>query len=117
MASTPVSAVAPDEKARATRKIESPATASSSSSAVSARGQPSVAHRHAPYASVDMTTRTNPYVGIAKSIPASFAPRRLAIVITPMNAIASQTFASASSGIAEVTAIAPAVTLTATVRT
>ena len=63
------------------------------------------------------TTTTKPYVGIANSLPASFAPRRLASVTNTMNATAMGVLKGASAGTADVTAIEPAVTLTATVST
>jgi hypothetical protein len=111
-----VRAVAPEEKARSRRNTPTPANGSSSSVWVSALGHPPT-HRAAPVASVEKTITTNPYVGTANRRPASFAPLRLARVIRRMNPSASGTLYSASPGSAEVTAIAPAVTLTATVRT
>jgi hypothetical protein len=66
---------------------------------------------------VTPTTATNPYVGTAKSLPASFAPRRFAIVMRTTKEDANATRCSASPGAADVTAMAPAVTLTDTVKT
>ena len=60
IASTPVSAVAPEEKARSTSKTVRPDAASSGREAVSARGHPSVVQSHAPHTSVMPTTTTKP---------------------------------------------------------
>ena len=116
MASTPVSAVAPDENARSRTNRLSACTTGSSRSADAATGQPPT-HRSAPTTIVTKTVRMKPYVGTANSVPASFTPRRFKIVISRMNEIAISTRSGASDGAAETTATVPAVTLTATVRT
>ena len=117
IASTPVRAVAPDENALRTSSALIPEKASSSRPAVAAVGHPSVAQSQIPRRSVMPTTTTKPYVGIANSRPASFAPRRFASVTNTMNATAMGVLKGASAGTADVTAIEPAVTLTATVST
>ena len=63
------------------------------------------------------TIATNPYVGSANSMPASFTPRRFASVTSDTSPIASGTRCSANDGTAEVIATVPAVMLTATVST
>ena len=60
---------------------------------------------------------TNPYVGTANSVPASFTPLRFRTVISRMNEIAISTRYGSIDGAAETTATVPAVTLTATVST
>ena len=63
-----------------------------------------------------MNTHTmNPYVGTAKTVPASFTPRRLASVTSVTNIIASCTRCSGSDGIAEMIATTPATVETTTV--
>ena len=59
IASTPVRAVAPEEKARSTRKSDSDACASSGSVAVAATGHPP-RHLIAPHSSVRPIIATNP---------------------------------------------------------
>ena len=116
IASTPVSAVAPDANARSRTNRLSACTTGSSRSAEAATGHPPM-QRTAPTASVRKTMITNPYVGTANSVPASFTPRRFRTVISRMNEIATSTRYGSIDGAAETTATVPAVTLTATVST
>ena len=115
-ASTPVSADAPEENARSTRNSVTAATGSTGRSAVAAVRH-SERHCHSPVTIVMPTMTTKPYVGSAKSAPASFTPRRFAAVTSATSPDAISTLWSASDGAAEVIAIVPAVIETATVRT
>ena len=117
IASTPVSAVAPDENARAMRNSESVCSTSIGRSAVSATGHPP-RHSTNPVTRVIPIISTNPQVGIANSEPASLTPRRLASVTsaTSPTAIGTRT-GTRVSGATEAIAVVPAVMLTATVRT
>ena len=117
MASTPVSAVAPDENALAIRNSESVCSTSSGRSAVSATGHPP-RHSMKPVTSVIAIMSTNPYVGIANSEPASFTPRRFAKVTRITRPIAIGTrIGTSASGATDAIAVVPAVMLTATVST
>ena len=102
--------------ARSKRKSVTVVVASIGRSAVAASGQPDT-HRTNPTRSISDTTATNPYVGIAKSEPASFTPRRLASVTSSTRPIAIGTRRCSREGAADVIATVPAVMLTATVRT
>ncbi len=94
MASTPVSAVAPDEKAfRSANTPTAPnvVAAWGSGSTSAPIGGHAVAHRASPMSTMTPIASTNPYVGIAKRTPDSRAPRRFAIVTKATNAIESST--------------------------
>lgn len=123
MASTPVSAAQPEEKARSSRKTRAkPASpwcsALISKSAVgafmvSSRTNP----RKAPHAIIRKTPVTKTYVGIAKSFPDSFTPRRFISVSSTMTPTAQSTLCSTTNGIAEPRFSMPDAIDTATVRT
>ncbi len=94
MASTPVSAVAPDENAL--RRANTPmapmvvaAPGSGSTSAVMG-GHP-VVQRTRPMSTMTPIATTNPYVGTANRTPDSRAPRRFAMVTKATNRIESST--------------------------
>ena len=120
MASTPVSAVAPDENALRTVKIPTAATpvARSASGWMSGgsteTGQP-CEHSMSPTPINVTMHRMKPYVGIAKSVPASFTPRRLASVTSSTKKTDISTRYGASDGIAEMIATTPATVETTTV--
>ena len=119
MASTPVSAVEPEEKARRmTNSPMGPATlASSAAGAIgSADGQPP-RHRKSPTPIIVTIDAMKAYVGNANSVPDSRTPRRLARVISRTNPIESSMRNGRSSVTADVKANTPATTETETVRT
>src|SRR6266508_3959481 len=83
MASTPVSAVDPDENAWRMTKRLAPAAAPARmwSAGTTAWGQPPVAHLTRAVITKAKIERMNPYVGAAKTVPDSRTPRRFAKVI------------------------------------
>ena len=120
IASTPVSAVAPDENAFRIVKIPTAATpvARSASGWISGgstdTGQPCEHSRSPTPISVTMQ-RMKPYVGIAKRVPASFTPRRFARVTRITKNTDISTRYGDSDGIAEMIATTPATVETTTV--
>ncbi len=68
-----------------------------------------------PIAIVARIAATNPYVGIANSVPDSREPRRLAIVTSQTNPIESSTLWSLATGNADPIAKTPATIETTTV--
>jgi hypothetical protein len=118
MASTPVSAVAPDENAFSNTK--SPiAPAVAAALWIGSTSTPTAGHplRHFPRPSTSSTPidSTNPYVGIAKITPDSLEPRRFARVTSPTKKIAMATACSLAAGSAEPIANTPATIETTTV--
>ena len=117
IASTPVRAVDPEENARRMRNSESVACGSIGRFAVSATGQP-LRHSTNPATRVTPIISTNPYVGTAKTVPASRTPRRFATITSSTRAVAIGTRQGPRvSGATDVIATVPAVIDTATVRT
>jgi hypothetical protein len=118
IASTPVSAVAPCEKAL--RIAKSPtaaavvAAAGSSSELTPTGGQPP-RQRVIPTPTRTRIDATNPYVGIANSVPDSRAPRRFAKVTSATKKIDNATRCSFAHANAEPIANTPATTETTTV--
>lgn len=80
---------------------------------VSSRTSP----RNAPHAIMMKTPATKTYVGIAKSFPDSFTPRRFISVSSTMTATAQSTLFSMTKGTAEPRFSMPEEIETATVRT
>src|SRR5262245_59791583 len=118
IASTPVSAVAPWENAFRIAKTLTAATA------VAAPGKGAVCtptgghpptHRTKPTATSTKIETTNPYVGIANSVPDSRAPRRFANVTSITNRTDSNTLFWFAHANAEPIAKTPATTETTTV--
>ena len=105
IASTPVSAAAPCEKARITRNTKaSPATCEWSGAicteALSARiSCPSTSARNSPTAIMPSTPMRNAYTGTASTPPDSRSPRRLIAVSTAIAATANHTLCVATNGI------------------
>jgi hypothetical protein len=118
IASTPVSAVAPCENAlRIANNPTVPATVAASgnsSDSTPTGGQP-VRHLASPTATNNMIEITNPYVGMAKSVPDSRAPRRFANVTSTTKKIDSATRCSFAQANAEPIANTPATIETTTV--
>ena len=118
IASTPVSAVAPDENARSSANSPTaPAAVAASwsgSTSIGTAGHPPT-QRATPSAINAAIERMNPYVGIAKSVPDSRAPRRFATVTSPTNTIDRSTRCSFAHGIADPIANTPATIETTTV--
>ena len=119
MASTPVSAVDPDENAWRITKRLAPAAAPARmwSAGTTAWGQPPAAHLTRAVITKAKIERMNPYVGTAKTVPDSRTPRRFAKVIRTTNPIERNTLCWWRLGTAEVMAKTPATTDTETVRT
>ena len=111
IASTPVSAVAPDENAFSnTKSPTAPAVEAASwigSTSTSTAGHPP---RHWPRPSTSNATidSTKPYVGIANSMPDSFEPRRFARVTKATKKTHSTTACSLATGSADPIANTPA---------
>src|SRR5262245_28083063 len=116
LASTPVSAEAPEAKACSRTKMPTaPAPAAIGSGACTVGHSP-VAQRPTPVPTITNIAATKAYVGRAKSTPDSRTPRRLTIVMIAMKARERVTSCPASDGAADVRASTPAATETATVR-
>jgi hypothetical protein len=116
MASTPVSADAPEENAYSTRNSVRALVPVARLSVLTAAGHPWT-HRARPTPiSTNMLTM-NPYTGNANSRPDSRTPRRLATAISTMHPIDSSIRYAPSAGTAETIASTPATTDTDTVST
>ena len=116
IASTPVSAAAPEAKAwSSTNTPTAPAPAAIGCGACTVGHSP-VAHFPTPVPTSRNIDATNAYVGSANRAPDSRTPRRLASVSMTMNARQSVTSCPRSEGAADVSARTPAATETATVR-
>src|SRR5262245_21012509 len=115
IASVPVIAVHPEEKARRTRNHVSVSAAGSEGGGV--LGKLPVARRKNPSRIMKPNDTTKKYVGTAKIRPDSRTPRMLASAITATHATPSATLCEVSSGNADVTAATPAATDTDTVST
>jgi hypothetical protein len=123
IASTPVRATAPDEKARRISRIETlprraPLFVSSSSDSwfTGNASRLPVNSRKRPYPTSRPRAIMYMYVGPAKMRPDSLMPRRFPTVSSTMKKMQIGTRASSRSGNAEVMAATPADTDTATVR-
>jgi hypothetical protein len=120
-ASTPVSAVHPDAKARSTSPTSSsPVTWCSASipmGADSATGVSPTKVRVRPTPIMVRTHSTKPYVGIANTVPDSLVPRRFIRARPTTRATAIVTACGARLGTAETMFETPAATETATVST
>ena len=115
IASMPVIAVAPEEKARSTNSTVSPSIGSTVLVRLSAK--PVVEASTKPTAINIAMPSTNAYVGAEKSAPASRTPRRLPASRIAIADSPNATLASPRPGMAEVIAATPAEIDTATVRT
>jgi hypothetical protein len=116
IASTPVSAEAPDANACSSTKTPTAPAPAAIGSVACTVGQSPAAQRPTPVPTIANITTTNAYVGIANSTPDSRTPRRLTSVSSAMKARQSVTSCPASDRAAEVRASTPAATETATVR-
>ena len=120
IASMPVSAVVPDEKARATRNARArPITSSSamiSQPALSAVSSAPITVRMIPVPTMIAIEAMKRYVGIAKATPDSRIPRRLTSVMTTMIPTAHQAAWSAMTGKTDPRLATAAEMETATVR-
>ena len=114
IASMPVIAVEPEEKARRISSTPTPSVAVSGGLGVAWKLWPAASIR--PTAISTNIARMNAYVGAANSEPAWRTPRRLPASRTMITATPIATLSGASDGIAEVTASSPDATDTATVR-
>ena len=119
IASTPVSAVQPDENARRTRNI-SPSPANVPVvlimyPAVSACRCWPMASRTPPQMIISMTTPMKQYVGMAKPVPDSRTPRRFRTAIAATVTAAMSVTRELSAGNAEARLATPDETETATV--
>ncbi len=117
IASTPVSAVEPEANARRTTKAVTAPVPAAIGWGTTAWGQLDTAQRVTPVPTRSRIDTTNPYVGSAKSTPASFTPRRLANVISTTQESESASSWPRRLETADVSASTPAATETATVRT
>src|SRR5690349_13966469 len=120
MASTPVSAVAPEENAcRSANSVMGASDFARFGSGVtaSAFGHPETAHSPIPTTSMTRIEAMKAYVGNANSAPDSRTPRRLATVSSTMQRIDSSTVYGASEGANDTIATIPDTTGTATVIT
>ena len=117
IASTPVSAAAPEAKARSDDEHAGGPDARRDGSGTSACGQVPTTHLPTPVAIMAYMATTKAYVGRAKRMPDSRTPRRFATVRRTMKAIERPTLCDSSDGTADVRASTPAATETATVRT
>ena len=117
IASTPVSAVEPDENARRTTKsVTAPAPVATGCGVTACGAVPKIVLAR------PTATRTNiavmkAYVGRAKAIPDSRTPRRLTNTMTARQASDSATLCGSSDGAIDTTAKIPAAIETATVNT
>jgi hypothetical protein len=118
-ASIPVSATAPEAKARRTRNRLNGASASCgplvTGAGAPAGGSPSRAYRTKPTTISETNPPMKRYDGSEKSLPDSRTPRRLPIAMSAIAATQSATREGKSTGKADVRAAMPAETLTATV--
>jgi hypothetical protein len=122
IASTPVSAVQPDENARSTRSDKATPVSPTCSGlmsypALSATGGFPSDACNPPTAIITMTPAMNRYVGTAKVRPDSRTPRRFIAISTTMNSRLIPTRCAFSPGTAEMMLSTPAATNTATVIT
>src|SRR4051812_48910320 len=121
IASTPVSAAAPEENARSTRNAyATPAKVPSAVSvkpALSAFISVPVAAWNNPQTTMTRMPRMNPYVGIAKAFPDSRMPRRFNAVSTETITMDASTLCSATHGTADPMLATPDEVDTATVST
>ncbi len=78
---------------------------------------PRITPRTTPHAIMMKTPPTKTYVGIAKSLPDSFTPRRFISVRSTITPAAQNTLCSTTKGIAEPRFSMPEEMETATVRT
>ena len=105
IASTPVSAVVPEEKARATMNSRArPAKVSSgtiSQSALGACSSSPCAIRHSAYPTMPKMPSMNPYVGMANRVPLSRTPRRFITVSRVISPIDIATACSSTAAYAE----------------
>src|ERR1700694_5408800 len=116
IASTPVSAAAPEAKAcRRTNTPTTPRPAATGCGAT-ARGHWPTAHFPTPVATIAYIAATNAYVGTAKRMPDSRTPRRLATGGIERRGREGAPSGPRSAGAADVRARPPAATETATVR-
>src|SRR6266540_4847721 len=116
IASTPVSAAAPEANARRmTNTPTAPAPAARGSGTCACVHVPT-AHLPTPVPISASIARTNPYVGTANRIPDSRTPRRFTNVRMTTKRSESATLCPPNDGAAEESANTPAVTETATVR-
>ena len=117
IASTPVSAVEPDENARRrTKRVTPPVPAAIGFGTTACGGCPRIVFTRPTPTRANITV-TKPYVGSANARPDSRTPRRLTRTITPRHASESTTLWLLSDGASEVTAKMPAAIDTATVST
>ena len=116
IASTPVSAAAPDEKARRTTRTPTVPAPVASGLDTCACGHAPETHLPIPVPIIAYITATNAYVGSAKRIPDSRTPRRFTSVSNKTKSSERPTWWDLSDGSADVSAKTPAVTETATVR-
>ncbi len=123
IASTPVSAAQPEEKARSSRKTRAkPARPWCSGLIVysevgACMVSPRTSPRKAPQMIMMNTPATKRYVGMAKSLPDSLTPRRFISVSSTMAATAQAVLCSTTKGMAEPRFSTPEAMDTATVRT
>ena len=115
IASIPVNAVQPEEKARSSKNSVSPSTAGTGGTWCSTGGPKSV--RPKPMRITNARVPTKRYVGTAKILPDSRTPRRFPQVRMTIETSPKATRCSCRAGNADVIAATPAATLTATVRT
>ncbi|CAM5740598.1 hypothetical protein SMICM17S_11442 [Streptomyces microflavus] len=123
IASTPVRAAQPEEKARRRRKSSAKPASPwcsgliSSSEVGACIASPRTSPRNAPHSSMRKTPATKRYVGAANSFPDSLTPRRFIRVSRTIAPTAQRVLCSMTKGIAEPRFSTPAEIDTATVRT
>ncbi|CAM5655644.1 hypothetical protein SCYAM73S_01770 [Streptomyces cyaneofuscatus] len=123
IASTPVRAAQPEEKARRRRKTSAKPAMPWCSGLISNSEvgacivSPRTRPRNAPQRSMRKTPATKRYVGTANSFPDSLTPRRFITVSSTMAPTAQSVLCSMTKGIAQSRFSTPAEIDTATVRT